>query len=401
MNSVTRSGTNQFHGDLFWFVRNAVFNAKDADALAKDQLKRNQFGGTIGGPIARNKLFLFAGYQGTKVRQAPSATLAIVPTQAMLNGDWTEFNRCYSPNWRDADFRDGSVSPTRYSNAAKLIADRLPAPTGDCGQVRYGSRNERNDWQGVTRIDYQHRANHTIFGRYMATKNLRPAEFAGANLLSMNIAGEDDLAQSAIIGSTWVINPGTVNAARVAWNRFGLLHQGNEFFNKKDVGIQNMWDDPVRPNYFSFGVAGLFNFGGATNNRKTQTMQQIQAGDDLSLIQREWQLHLVSLYQRRGRRSCPQSRANSAARSGPRRMRLRPASPFQPDCGRQYTALCQQRGARHQTVCVSGGRIARKYGPGHRARRGHVESGRGPVTHVWHFGSAAVRGSGRSVQRDQ
>jgi hypothetical protein len=284
VNAMTRAGTNQFHSNLFWFVRNAYFNAKDADALAKDQLKRNQFGGTIGGPIVKNRLFFFTGYQATRVRQTPSATLAIVPTKALLSGDWTEFNRCYNPAWRDADFRDNFVDPARYSNAAKLIAAKLPAPTGNCGEIRYGSRTERNDWQGVTRVDYQQSSKHTIFGRYMATKNFRPAEFAGANLLSMNIAGEDDFAQSATVGSTYVINPGTVNSFRVALNRFGLLHQGNEFFTKKDVGIMNTWDDPEVPKYFSFTVQGLFNFGAGTNARKTQTMQQIQAGNDLSLV---------------------------------------------------------------------------------------------------------------------
>jgi hypothetical protein len=283
VNAVTRSGTNQFHGDVFWFVRNAVFNAKDSDALAKDQLKRNQFGGTIGGPIVKNRLFFFTGYQGTKVRQTPSSTLAIVPTKALLSGDWTEYNRCYNPAWRDADFRDDFVDPARYSNAAKLISAKLPAPTGNCGEIRYGSRTERNDWQDVSRVDFQQSSKHTIFGRYMATQNLRPHEFGGANLLAMNIAGEDDLAQSATVGSTYVIDPGTVNSFRVALNRFGLLHQGNEFFSKKDVGIMNTWDDPEIPKYFNLVVQGLFNFGTGTNARKTQTMQQIQAGNDLSL----------------------------------------------------------------------------------------------------------------------
>ena len=62
---VTKSGTNDFHGDVFEFVRNGIFNARNSFAVRRDTIKRNQSGGTIGGPILKNKLFLFSGYQGT------------------------------------------------------------------------------------------------------------------------------------------------------------------------------------------------------------------------------------------------------------------------------------------------------------------------------------------------
>jgi hypothetical protein len=65
VNAVTKSGTNQFHGDLFEFVRNGYFNARDFFASAPDTLKRNQYGGTLGAPIVKDKVFGFFGYQGT------------------------------------------------------------------------------------------------------------------------------------------------------------------------------------------------------------------------------------------------------------------------------------------------------------------------------------------------
>jgi hypothetical protein len=88
---VTKSGTNEFHGDLFEFVRNGKFNARNAFASKRDTIKRNQFGGTIGGPIVKNKLFFFGGYQGTIVRQDPSDLISFVPTPAMMAGDFTAF----------------------------------------------------------------------------------------------------------------------------------------------------------------------------------------------------------------------------------------------------------------------------------------------------------------------
>src|SRR5260370_34248429 len=65
VNTVTKSGSNDVHGDAFEFVRNGDFNARNYFAPTRDSLKRNQFGGTLGGPIKKNKVFFFAGYQGT------------------------------------------------------------------------------------------------------------------------------------------------------------------------------------------------------------------------------------------------------------------------------------------------------------------------------------------------
>src|SRR5881628_1741294 len=91
VNSVIKSGTNAFHGDAFEFVRNNAFNARDFFAAKNDGLKRHQFGGTVGGPIQKDKLFFFAGYQGTTIRQTPASTTAFVPTAQMLAEDFTAF----------------------------------------------------------------------------------------------------------------------------------------------------------------------------------------------------------------------------------------------------------------------------------------------------------------------
>ena len=95
INAVTKSGGNRFHGDLFEFVRNYRFNAANyfgynttTGQKVRDNLKRNQFGGVIGGPIKRDKIFFFGGFQGTIIRAAATPTLTHVPTQSMLNGDF-------------------------------------------------------------------------------------------------------------------------------------------------------------------------------------------------------------------------------------------------------------------------------------------------------------------------
>src|SRR5260370_16029823 len=84
VNVVTKSGTNMLHGDAFEFDRNAVFNARNFFAARRDQLKRNQFGGTLGGPIIKDKLFFFGGYQGTRIRNTQGGLSAFLPTDRNL-----------------------------------------------------------------------------------------------------------------------------------------------------------------------------------------------------------------------------------------------------------------------------------------------------------------------------
>src|SRR6266478_6382597 len=125
---VTKSGANEFHGDLFEFVRNDLFNARNYFA-ANSTLKRNQFGGTIGGPILKNKLFFFAGYQGTTTRQDPADTRSFIPTPAMMAGDWTAFASPACNAGRQislkAPFSNNRIDPTLYSQPAINMLNRI------------------------------------------------------------------------------------------------------------------------------------------------------------------------------------------------------------------------------------------------------------------------------------
>ena len=91
VNAVTKSGTNALHGDAFEFLRNNALNSRDFFAPTRDTLKRNQFGGTIGGPIRKDKLFVFGGYQQTILHTTPAFNIGYIPTAAIINGDFTDF----------------------------------------------------------------------------------------------------------------------------------------------------------------------------------------------------------------------------------------------------------------------------------------------------------------------
>ena len=89
VNVVTRSGTNSYHGEAFEFIRNNYIDATNFYSTSPDQLHQNQYGGTFGGPILRNKLFAFAGYQRLDYTKTQASTKAFVPTAANLGGDFS------------------------------------------------------------------------------------------------------------------------------------------------------------------------------------------------------------------------------------------------------------------------------------------------------------------------
>ena len=290
VSQVTRSGTNALRGTAFWFGRNAAFNSRQATALAKDPLKRNQPGGTLGGPILSNRLFFFGGYQSTVARAAPSSTLSIVPTPAILAGDWTAFNQCYRPTWRDPDLASGRISPARYSSAALKIAAKLPQAQNACGEIRWGARSQRHDKQIVTRFDYQHSPNLSYFGRYLGTQHSAPLTYDESNLLTAGTGSlaENNWAHQYSIGQDWVLGSSAVNSLRVAHTRIITDRYGATFFNPKDVGI-NAWTSV--PETFQFNVTGHFGFGnGMANTNAWQNQYQI--ANSLTVIRGDHQFGL-------------------------------------------------------------------------------------------------------------
>src|SRR4029078_5077834 len=144
INAVTKSGTNGFHGDAFEFLRNGVFNARNFFSTPRDSLKRNQFGGTLGGPIKKNKLFFFAGYQATTQRSAPINGTSFIRTPAMLAGDFTTITAPACNGNRPqiqlrAPFENNRISPALFSpQALKMLTFGYGSTNDPCGKVQFG-----------------------------------------------------------------------------------------------------------------------------------------------------------------------------------------------------------------------------------------------------------------------
>ena len=229
VNAVTKSGTNRWSGNVFEFLRDHRFNATDhfAPAGADDGLNRNQFGGTMGGPIVKDRLFFFGAYQGTRTRQMPPSFIAFVPTAAMMAGDFTAYASPACNAGRQialrAPFQNNRLDPSLFSRPAVMVAQHLPTATDPCGQINYSVPLDNNDKQYVTRVDYQLSANHTVFGRYIDTFERRlPTLSRTGNVLTVRRefgANKRARAQSSAFGDTLVLGANMVNSFRVTWNR--------------------------------------------------------------------------------------------------------------------------------------------------------------------------------------
>jgi len=244
ISAVTKSGTNELHGSAFEFVRNYAFNARNPFATVRDDLKRNQFGGTLGGPIQKNKLFFFGGYQGTRTRTAGGGNIAFVPTPAMMAGDWSTFASPACNAGRQinlvAPFGDNRIDPSLYSKPSVAVANMLPAAQDNCGKVIYNIPSRANEYQIIDKVDYQQSARHSIFQRYIVTRYSNPHPYDTThNPLALNTTdgGNEDLAHGFAIGSTYLVSPNTINAFRVGMTRVIVGRPGIHFFGPSDIGV--------------------------------------------------------------------------------------------------------------------------------------------------------------------
>jgi hypothetical protein len=301
VNAVTRSGTNEFHGNAFWFVRNDLFGAREYGAERESTLKRNQYGGTIGGPVVQNKLFFFAGYQGEKVRTDPGTTEDWLPTPyALSTGDWSRMlaPECNAPvanlsptlsagaGGGPTGFVNNQINPANYNPVAVTLANQwLPIDqTDDCGRILYGNIIQDNNWQTVGRVDWQATDSHSVMGRILLTSAARPNPYRLTNnVLSSAVAGWDDLAESYTIGDTWLIDPTTVLSTRIAVNYSNVLREGAEFFSWDDVGVNNYYAYPDVDLFARMTADDGFTLGGCTTNPAPFKTFSASINSDLSL----------------------------------------------------------------------------------------------------------------------
>jgi hypothetical protein len=206
MNAVTRGGTNQFHGALFEFVRNNDMNARNFFAPIGDGLKRNQYGGTIGGPIRRDKTFFFFSYQGMKLRQTPATNSSTTPTVAQRAGDFSASKANIVDPSTGVPYPGKQVPVSLFDPLAQKILSWVPPGTPGTGLVYYQTRTVQSGKQFVSRVDHNVGDKLRIYASYLYDELAQPSTTNPANLLTA-IYDERWSSQNFAVNATYTFRP--------------------------------------------------------------------------------------------------------------------------------------------------------------------------------------------------
>ncbi len=269
VNVTTKSGTNQFHGSAFNFLRNFKMNAANT-FTGRDALKRNQFGGTLGGPVllprlynGRDKTFFFFGYQGTRQRVATPGVLRTAPSDAMKQGDFSSWlrpdgtGRIRDPLAPTTYFPENRIPVSRFDPVSRRILEFIPSSADPTYQLRFGTpSNIEDDDQWVVRGDHHFNERQRLTLRYFLLKYDRPWITIPGNLLYV-VTGQFANAHNATINHTSTLTPSALNElgitfhrstpraepsaqlAGVSFDQFGSRMQSVRGFPTMDVGISN------------------------------------------------------------------------------------------------------------------------------------------------------------------
>jgi hypothetical protein len=220
MNVVTKSGTNVIHGSAWEFARNSAFNARSFFAKSVNKLVQNQYGGTLGGPVIKNKLFLFGSYQGLKVRGTALSSSAKPLTSAESSGTFS--SKIIDPLNNNLPFPQSGknyvIPSTRFDPVALKLNSLIQPANSANGQLIATYTAPQNDDQGLIRGDY-YWGKHAIDARYnqVASRD----EKSSGNVPSYEHTADNTSYHTASIGDTLPITPSLLNVVRLAYNRFG------------------------------------------------------------------------------------------------------------------------------------------------------------------------------------
>jgi Carboxypeptidase regulatory-like domain len=296
VNLVTKSGTNELHGDLFHFLRTGVTNARPFFAPRRDNLKRNQFGATAGDAIVRNRLFVFGGYQGTRLHTAPPTSTVFVPTQAVLGGDFSTFasaacgkSRALMDPSTGAPFPGNMIPTSRFVPQAVSFLKYVPVATDPCGKLLFGVPNNSSEDQFLGRGDWIHNAKHSVIGRYYFADWRNPGAYDGKNLLLTTRPGVLDRAQSVTLGDTYTMSAGKINAFHFTWSRDRVTRgPASGLPTSADIGLNVA---PSPGNFPQFILSNEFSTFCGTCSLAHVNTTSLQFADDFSLI---WGRHQFS-----------------------------------------------------------------------------------------------------------
>lgn len=262
INLITKSGTNQFHGSLYDFLRNSAMDARSYFSPTIPPLIMNQFGGTVGGPVLRNKTFFFFSYEGERLVDGATER-GIVPTAAQRSGD---FSSLLTQNIQLQNPLTGQPFPDNQVPVnpiiTKFLNSYVPLPNASAAPINWeqnsAARIHHNQYIG--RVDQVFSPRDRVFARYI---------FDGVDNTSAKFFPTDSYAvtgigQNLAVGWTHTFSPRLLSTTILSYNRFSQ-DENNGRAGKVDVlsqlGISGFCEAPGCWGQPSFDVTGFSGFG--------------------------------------------------------------------------------------------------------------------------------------------
>jgi hypothetical protein len=270
-NVVTKSGTDEIHGDVFEYIRNYAMDASNYfSTTGPNPLKQNQFGGTIGGPILKNKLFYFGSYQGTRQNTAVNGQIAQVPTQDELGGDFSALlpgTPLTNPNpLSPYQFNSNNqIDPAAFDLTALYLMNHIPLPNDPADGPNYlkynGAPLIQDTDEYLAKIDYNIGKHHLSAHYFQLQFNIPIIIPPTSNILEGNT--EDPQKQS--LKNVSVVDIYTISTNLLLNSYFGLtrktgLTESPAPFNIATAGA-NIPQPTNFPATLNINVAGEFSIG--------------------------------------------------------------------------------------------------------------------------------------------
>ncbi len=299
--AITKSGTNEFHGNAYFFLRDQALNANNfflkRGGIPRQANNRKQYGGTIGGPIVKNRLFFFGSYQGTRETNGTSTNNSIAPfnpapdltddrSLAAIRAVALSRAPGFAAFINSAAF---ATSPqvrllqARYPNGEFLI----PSGNGRTTGVRVAESTFREE-QFNTNGDWQINDNNRVSGKFFFANNTVQQglfrQFGGGNALQLPGYPVDAITNNRVTTASWtsIITPTLINEFRFGYNRLITEGKPTEPFRAADFGI-NSPSSARFPGLPGFVFANMFSVGPATTSDSFNTTEGWTFNNTLSL----------------------------------------------------------------------------------------------------------------------
>ena len=251
-NIITRSGTNHVHGTLWEFLRNDALDANNYFAQTKEPLKQNQFGAAAGGPIRKDKTFIFGFYEGFRNRQGET-TLTTVPSLKQRTGDFSELcpegfsgGFCNNPEhqlfnvFANAPYPNNQLPPNQLNAVSENLLSFFPLPNAGTNLLSTTPTLMNDTDQFGIKVDHYLDPRDTLSFRYMFNQlsQVDPLSPGGASVPGFPV-GEDQRAQDFVADETHTFSPNLIGVARISFlrNKF-LFGESEDHQSPSSLGFQ-------------------------------------------------------------------------------------------------------------------------------------------------------------------